>query len=98
MRKRGRAAPCDLAIERARAKSQIHGKKAVEENRAVGDAGANLSAGAQRIIKFENHRVSTVGVRAAIAELSLISKGRGALGRSLLMNAGKQCQKGVEIL
>ena len=80
----GDAQPAGVAIERARSEIKIHREKSVGERRPVGDGTANLIAAADGIIEFINHRVSAVGVRAAIVELALISERCRALGSGVM--------------
>jgi len=90
--------PPGTAIKPAPAEIQIHREKAIGQSRAARERAPDLVAAGDGIIEFEEHRVSAIGVRAAVAELALISEGRYALGCHLLY-ASEQCQpneQGVE--
>src|SRR5439155_18716787 len=80
----GDVQPAANAIECARAKIQIHREKSVGESWTIGDGTGNLIAAAEGVVKSEDHRVSAIGVRAAVAELALIRERGGALSSGLI--------------
>ena len=75
--------PAGAAVKCARAEIQVHGEKAVGGRRAVADRAANRIAATDGILEFERHGISAIGVRAAIAELALVSEGAGLLRQGL---------------
>ena len=74
----GDVQPAGGAVEHI-AKIQIHGEKTVDQRQLVRAAAADLIATGRGAVECEDHRVSAVGIRAAVVQLALIRE----CGRSL---------------